>query len=177
MLLKGWCAMLLQASLVRHASIGLLLICSFCLCFSYSSPGIVTKATETTQTGRFRRLMGRRVMGSAWEKSDFQKCFWKIFSTIANAANHMLMRSLPHAFKVHCTQLFSVIHMFKIAVMLATTTGKRLTIMILHTVGKMCYVKQGKINTNNQTFTSRIYKQHLCGLHSVEKAKDQLTCW
>lgn len=43
--------------------------------------------------------------------------------------------------------------MFKIGVTVASTAVRRLIIMILHSLGKISYVKQGKINTNNQTFT------------------------
>lgn len=48
--------------------------------------------------------------------------------------------------------------------------------MILCILGKISYVKQGKNNINNQTFTTRIYKQHFCRLYSVEKAQGKLTC-
>lgn len=48
--------------------------------------------------------------------------------------------------------------------------------MILCILCKVSYVKQGKINTNNQTFTPRTHKQHFCGLYSVEKVKGKLTC-
>lgn len=58
----------------------------------------------------------------------------------------------------------------------ASTTGKILIVMIFCTLGKISSVKQCKINTNNQTFTLRIYKEQFCGLYSVEKAKGKLTC-
>lgn len=98
----------------------------------------------------------------------------KILSTIASAVNNVLMRSLPRAFKFTVLCYFSSKNMFKIAVTVTSTTGKRLIIMIL---GKIFYIKQDKINTNNQTFTPITYKQHFWGLYSVEKAKDKLTCW
>lgn len=166
-------ATLLQASLVQHASTGLLWICLFCLLLQQPRDRDQSN-TDNTEREDLGGLDGQK---GVWVQHGESQTFSSASESLVHY--NQCCKSCAHeefstCISVHRTQLFFSQNMFKIAVTVASTTGKRLIIMLL---GKISSIKQGKINTNNQTFSPIIYKQHSCDLYSVEKAKGKLTCW